>query len=68
LQKLLSCVEVSREEQEFFLLASRSRAAVLLKADRTALRTAGGLPNDVNNGRWGSTFRTYLQQVATLPQ
>ena len=38
------------------------------ESDRTALRTAGGLPNDVNNGRWGSTFRTYLQQVATLPQ
>ena len=37
------------------------------ESDRSALRTTGGLPNDVNNGRWGSTFRAYLQQIATLP-
>jgi len=38
------------------------------ESDRSALRTAGGLPNDANNGRWGSTFRAYLQQSATRRQ
>ncbi len=35
-------------------------------SDRIALRTVGGLPNDAGNGAWGSTFRAYLQQSATL--
>ena len=38
------------------------------ESDRSALRTTGGAPNDVSNGRWGSTFRAYLQQIATLTQ
>jgi len=37
------------------------------ESDRSALRTAGGQPNDADNGAWGSTFRSYLQQVAALP-
>lgn len=37
------------------------------ESDRVSLRTAGGQPNDVNNGAWGSTFRAYLQRIATLP-
>lgn len=36
-------------------------------SDRAALRTAAGEPNDVGNAAWGTTFRNFLQQIATLP-
>lgn len=36
------------------------------ETDRSALRTAGGLPNDASNGARGSTSRAYLQQSAAL--
>ena len=35
--------------------------------DRAALRTAVGSPNDASNGGWGTTFRTFLAQIAQLP-
>jgi len=64
---------VQMEVQPLLNAAAAERIGVLAwlwkndESDRSALRTTGGLPNDVNNGRWGSTFRTYLQQLATLP-
>jgi mannan endo-1,4-beta-mannosidase len=36
-------------------------------SDRAALRTSAGAPNDAGNGAWGTTFRTFLMQIATLP-
>lgn len=36
-------------------------------SDRAALRTNAGDPNDAGNGAWGTTFRTFLMQIATLP-
>lgn len=37
------------------------------ESDRASLRTAAGDPNDVGNAGWGTTFRNFLQQIATLP-
>lgn len=36
-------------------------------SDRAALRTSAGEPNDGGNGAWGTTFRTFLMQIAALP-
>jgi mannan endo-1,4-beta-mannosidase len=36
-------------------------------SDRAALRTNAGDPNDAGNDAWGTTFRTFLMRIATLP-
>ncbi len=37
------------------------------ETDRAALRTRGGEPNDLGNAMWGTTFRSFLQRIASLP-
>lgn len=37
------------------------------ESDRASLRTSAGQPNDVGNAMWGTTFRAFLQRIASPP-
>ncbi len=37
------------------------------ESDRASLRTSAGQPNDAGNAMWGTTFRDFLQRIASLP-